>query len=101
MTNTISKVLLRDVQRQIDEITVSLRAFALKLTANTDDAEDLFQDTVIRILSNADKFRQGTNFKAWSITIMRNIFINDYRKKTRRNMIIDQTPNDYYINSGN
>lgn len=100
MTNTISKVVLRDIQRQIDEITVSLRAFALKLTANTDDAEDLFQDTVIRILSNAEKFRQGTNFKAWSITIMRNIFINDYRKKTRRNMIIDQTPNDYYINSG-
>jgi RNA polymerase sigma-70 factor, ECF subfamily len=42
----------------------------------------------------------GTNFKAWAVTIMRNIFINNYRKKVRRNLIVDQTPNAYYINSG-
>jgi len=91
---------LHQIQVEIDANTSSLKSFALKLTSNTDDASVMFQDTVIRILANAEKFKEGTNFKAWSLTIMRNIFINDYRKKVRRNMIIDQTPNEYYINSG-
>lgn len=85
---------------QLDGISNSLRAFSLKLTGNNVDAEDLYQDTAVRIITNADKYKPGTNFKAWAVTIMRNIFINNYRKKVRRNMIIDQTPNNYYINSG-
>ena len=85
---------------QLDHISNSLRAFSLKLTGNNVDAEDLYQDTAVRIITNADKYNQGTNFKAWAVTIMRNIFINNYRKKVRRNMIIDQTPNNYYLNSG-
>lgn len=88
------------IQEQLDAISNSLKAFSMKLTGNTDDAEDLYQDTALRIITNADKYRQGTNFKAWAVTIMRNIFINNYRKKVRRNLIIDQTPNNYYINSG-
>ena len=88
------------IQEQLDRISNSLRAFSLKLTGNNVDAEDLYQDTAIRIITNADKYNPGTNFKAWAVTIMRNIFINNYRKKVRRNMIIDQTPNNYYLNSG-
>ena len=88
------------IQEQLDKISNSLRAFSLKLTGNTDDAEDLYQDTALRIMTNAEKYNPGTNFKAWAVTIMRNIFINNYRKKVRRNLIIDQTPNNYYINSG-
>lgn len=88
------------MQEQLDNISNSLRAFSLKLTGNSVDAEDLYQDTAVRIITNAEKYRQGTNFKAWAVTIMRNIFINNYRKKVRRNMIIDQTPNNYYLNSG-
>ena len=88
------------IQAQITKINNSLHAFSLKLTGNMDDAEDLYQDTVLRIITNAEKFNEGTNFKAWAITIMRNIFINNYRKKMRRNLIVDQTPNNYYINSG-
>jgi RNA polymerase sigma-70 factor (ECF subfamily) len=88
------------IQEQLDEISNSLRAFSMKLTGNYDDAEDLYQDTALRIMTNADKYNPGTNFKAWAVTIMRNIFINNYRKKVRRNLIIDQTPNNYYINSG-
>ncbi len=85
---------------QLDRISNSLRAFSLKLTGNNVDAEDLYQDTAFRIITNADKYNPGTNFKAWAVTIMRNIFINNYRKRVRRNMIIDQTPNNYYLNSG-
>ncbi len=88
------------IEEQLEGVSSSLRAFSLKLTGNTSDAEDLYQDTAVRIITNADKYKQGTNFKAWAVTIMRNIFINNYRKKVRRNMIIDQTPNNYYLNSG-
>ncbi|MBL7792555.1 MAG: sigma-70 family RNA polymerase sigma factor, partial [Saprospiraceae bacterium] len=89
------------IQEQLERISSSLRAFSLKLTGNSDDAEDLYQDTALRIITNADKYHQGTNFKAWAVTIMRNIFINNYRKRVRRSLIIDQTPNNYYLNLGN
>ena len=92
--------MLPTIQQQLEQITSSLRAFAMSLTGNSVDAEDLYQDTAFKVLANTDKFQQGTNFKAWSVTIMRNIFINNYRKKMRRNTILDQTPNNYYINSG-
>ena len=77
-----------------------LHAFAYNLTKNTEDAKDLFQETSFRALTNRDKFRPGTNFKAWLFTIMKNIFINNYRKKVRANTIMDSTDNNYYINSG-
>ncbi len=92
--------MIPQIYQQLEEITPSLRAFAMSLTMNENDAEDLYQDTAFRILANTDKYENGTNFKAWSVTIMRNIFINNYRKKMRRNTILDQTPNNYYINSG-
>lgn len=77
-----------------------LHSFAYNLTKNTEDAKDLYQETSFRALTNRDKFRPGTNFKAWLFTIMKNIFINNYRKKMRANTIMDSTDNDYYINSG-
>ncbi|HFB99289.1 MAG TPA: RNA polymerase sigma factor, partial [Phaeodactylibacter sp.] len=77
-----------------------LHSFAYNLTKNSEDAKDLFQETSFRALRNKDKFRDGTNFKAWLFTIMKNIFINNYRKKVRANTIMDATDNNYYINSG-
>ena len=89
-----------NVYSQFEEISPSLRAFSLALTQSEADANDLYQDTVYKVISNAEKFRQGTNFKAWAVTIMRNLFINNYRKKMRRNTLLDQTPNNYFIDSG-
>ncbi len=63
-----------------------LFSFALKLSKRKEDAEDLLQETMMRAFRNKSKFQVGTNFKAWSSTIMRNTFINGYRKKKRRNM---------------
>ncbi|HHS95584.1 MAG TPA: RNA polymerase sigma factor [Phaeodactylibacter sp.] len=77
-----------------------LNSFAYKLTKNVEDARDLFQETAFRAITNRDKFRPGTNFKAWVFTIMKNIFINNYRKKIKANTIIDFTDNQYYINTG-
>lgn len=84
---------------QFNKLTSLLHSFAYNLTKNSEDASDLYQDTALRALSNKDKFRPGTNFKAWSFTIMKNIFINNYRKKVKRNTIIDSTDNMYFINS--
>ncbi len=77
-----------------------LESFAYNLTKNMEDAKDLYQETAFRAMSNRDKFRPGTNFKAWTLTIMKNIFINNYRKKAKKKTIFDSTDNNYYINSG-
>lgn len=77
-----------------------LNSFAYNLTKNTEEAKDLFQETAFRAMTNREKFNPGTNFKAWLFTIMKNIFINNYRKKMKANTIIDSTENLYYINSG-
>lgn len=62
-----------------------LKNVALSFTKSEAAAEDLLQDTIVRIWSYQEKFTMGTNFKAWSSVIMRNIFINGYRKqKVRR-----------------
>lgn len=81
-------------------LTSVLYSFAYNLTKNIEDSRDLFQETAFRALSNRDKFSPGTNFKAWVFTIMKNIFINNYRKKVKANTIMDSTDNQYYINSG-
>ena len=89
-----------DFYDRFDEMTNLLNAFAYNLTKNMEDAKDLFQETAYRAMTNRDKFRPGTNFKAWLFTIMKNIFINNYRKKTKANTIMDSTENLYYLNSG-
>ena len=60
-----------------------LLRFAYKLTANREEANDWVQDTSIKALDNEEKYVPDTNFKGWMYTIMRNIFINNYRKIVR------------------
>lgn len=85
---------------RFEQMSNLLNSFAYNLTKNAEDAKDLFQETAFRAMTNRDKFRPGTNFKAWLFTIMKNIFINNYRKKAKANTIMDSTDNMYYINSG-
>jgi RNA polymerase sigma-70 factor, ECF subfamily len=89
-----------EFRTKLDGLTTILHSFAYNLTKNTEDAKDLYQETSFRALSNRDKFQPGTNFKAWIFTIMKNIFINNYRKKIKSNVILDTTDNQYYLNSG-
>ena len=74
--------------------------FAYKLTADYEDANDLLQETSLKALDNEEKYTEETNFKGWIYTIMRNIFINNYRKTLRDQTYIDQTDNSYFINKG-
>lgn len=89
-----------EFNNQFFDLKAPLNSFAYNLTKNSEDAEDLYQETAFRVITNKEKFRPGTNFKAWCFTIMKNIFINNYRKKVKRNTIVDSTDNLYYINSG-
>ena len=75
-----------------------LLRFAYKLTADREEANDLLQETSLKALDNEDKFEPDTNFKGWMYTIMRNIFINNYRKIVREQTFVDQTDNLYHLN---
>ncbi|RYY71923.1 MAG: RNA polymerase sigma factor [Chitinophagaceae bacterium] len=76
-----------------------LRPFALTLTRDNESARDLLQETLLRALVNKDKYNVGTNIKAWLYTIMRNIFINDYRKTKKYTIVQDDSPNETLLNS--
>lgn len=76
-----------------------LRRYAYKLTVDINEADDLLQETSLKALINKDKFTDGTNFKGWMYTIMKNIFINDYRKSSREQTFVDKTDNLAMIDS--
>ena len=74
-----------------------LLRFAYKLTTDREEANDLLQETSLKALDNEDKYMPDTNFKGWMYTIMRNIFINNYRKVVRDQTFIDRTENLYHL----
>ncbi|MFW5645112.1 MAG: sigma-70 family RNA polymerase sigma factor [Bacteroidota bacterium] len=77
----------------------SLERFALSLTSDRDEAKDLLQETYLKALTYRDKFQEFTNLKAWAYTIMKNTFINNYRKSVRENTTVDNTKDLYYLNN--
>ena len=74
-----------------------LNPFAVTLTRDQESAKDLVQETMYRAIANREKYNNGTNIKAWLYTIMRNIFINNYRKKAKQQVIFDPTTNDFLL----
>ena len=85
-------------QSSLMSLQANMLNFAYMLTSNRDDAYDLLQDTTLKALDNEDKYAEGTNLKVWVFTIMRNIFINNYRRVSRAATVIDTTDNQYLIN---
>ncbi len=76
----------------------NLLNFAYMLTSNREEAHDLLQDTTLKALDNEDKYVDNVNFKGWVFTIMRNIFINNYRRVVRNQTMVDQTEDLYHLN---
>lgn len=72
--------------------------FAFILTSDKEEAKDLLQDTTLKVLDNEDKYIDNVNFKGWVFTIMRNIFINNYRRVVRSQTIVDKTEDLYHLN---
>lgn len=85
-------------QTRLMSLQANMLNFAYMLTSNRDDAYDLLQDTMLKVLDNRDKYTENTNFKGWVFTIMRNIFINNYRRNVRSATIVDTTDNLYHLN---
>lgn len=76
----------------------NLLNFAYQLTTDRDEAHDLLQDTTLKALANEEKYVENVNFKGWIFTIMRNIFINNYRQTARKTVVVDQTEDLYHLN---
>lgn len=77
----------------------NLERFALSLTSNREEAKDLLQETYLKALTYSDKFVEYTNLKAWAYTIMKNTFINNYRKSIRENTTVDSTKDLFLLNN--
>ena len=80
----------------------ALKPFAITLTRDQEAANDLCQETFYKAFAYLDKYQPGTNIRAWLYTIMRNIFINDYRRNARKKIMLDtiqHTQNHYVVSS--
>lgn len=84
---------------QLEKASQSLKPFAVRLTKDLEDANDLIQETLYKAFTNKEKFTDGTNLKAWLYTIMKNTFITNYQRMVRRKTFIDTTENLHFINS--
>ncbi|MCM1378273.1 MAG: RNA polymerase sigma factor [Clostridium sp.] len=85
-------------QEKLVGLQGNLLSFAYQLTTNREAAEDLLQDTTLKALSNEEKYVENVNFKGWIFTIMRNIFINNYRQSVRQATVVDKTEDLYHLN---
>ena len=85
-------------QAELMNLQANMYNFAYTLTNNREDASDLTQDTILKALDNSEKYTEGTNFKAWVFTIMRNIFINNYRRASQASIVADTTENLFHLN---
>lgn len=85
-------------QAKLLSVQRNLLNFAYSLTSNRDDAYDLLQDTTLKALDSEDKYVENINFKGWIFTIMRNLFINKYRKDARSVVVVDQSDDLYQLN---
>ncbi len=80
---------------QLLSMQKKLRYFAYSLTGNHDDAFDLLQETSLKALIYKDQFEENTNFKAWMFTIMKNTFINSYRRRKRTHNTFEGYDDDF------
>ncbi len=100
----VNLIIFRDManskfHNEIISLEPSLTRYAYSLTSNMDDAKDLVQETYFKALNNQEKFDDATNIKAWMYTIMKNTFINDYRRRVKKQAIFNKDVQDFVINS--
>ena len=80
-----------DFSLQVNQLANQLDYIAYKLTHDTEDAKDLIQETIFKALLNRERFIKGTNLKGWLYTIMKNIFINNYRRQSKHRAITEES----------
>ena len=82
---------------QLVKLKGKLYYFALSLTSDPEKAQDLLQETFLKALMYREKFVRDTNFKAWIYTIMKNTFINNYRRSVKSKNTFDTNNNDFHL----
>ena len=87
--------------RQLSDLQPGLFRYALGFKLSRDDAKDLVQETFLKAIQNKNKYNDTGYLKTWTYTILRNTFINNYRRNTLHNTMIDHTETSYYINQSN
>lgn len=86
---TLDKMSIVEFNNLVLNHSESLKPFAISLTRDYEKAKDLCQETVYKAFAYRERYKQGTNIKAWLFTIMRNIFINDYRRNTKKKIVVN------------
>lgn len=92
------KTSMNDFSLQVIDLTDNLKGFAYSLTRNEEDSNDLVQETILKALLNKKGYKSNTNLKAWLYTIMKNIFINNYRKEKKLRLVFDGSKELYQLN---
>jgi len=85
---SLTKMTAIEFNQQLINQSGPLKNFAYSLTLNVEEAQDLVQDTFVKAVTYKDKFADATNLKAWLYTIMKNTFINSYRRSIKTRKII-------------
>lgn len=80
-----------EFNRLVSKQAESLKMYALHFTRDDEDANDLVQDTVLKAITYYNKFKAGTNLKGWLYTIMKNTFINNYRRFVKISSLVTKT----------
>ncbi len=88
----------QEFQYQIATLRPMLKVFTRRFTTDREESQDLVQDTILKALTYCDKFRKDTNLKGWLFTIMRNTYINNYRKNQKARTSHDSTKELYFLN---
>ena len=87
-----------EFNHQLISLEKNLERFAYSMTANHEDARDLVQDTFLKALTYRHQFTDKSNLKAWAFTILKNTFINNYRRSVKQNTTFDNTKDLYFLN---
>ena len=87
-----------EFSKKIASLRPALRTFTYRFTSDREESQDLVQDTILKALTYSDKFREDTNMKGWLFTIMRNTYINQYRRVQREKTSHDNTKELFFLN---
>src|SRR5687768_6268806 len=85
----LNQMKVADITQEIIELRPTLKLFTYRFTRDREESQDLLQDTLVKALTHKHKFREQTNLKGWLFTIMRNTFINNYRRRKRERTSAD------------
>jgi RNA polymerase sigma factor (sigma-70 family) len=87
-----------EFENQMVSLEKKLSRFAVSLTFDRDEAKDLLQETMLKAFTYRKQFVNHNNLKAWAYTIMKNTFINNYRRALRQQTTLDSSKNLYFLN---